>query len=75
MLKPIKSKKEYDNALAHVYELMQTDVMEGSVIANELEILSTLIKEFELIHYPISYPNPIEAVKFRMEQMNLTENG
>ena len=74
MLKPIKTEKEYDNALAHVYELMQTDIVEGSAISDELEILSILIKEYELVHYPVSYPNPIEAIKFRMEQMNLSEN-
>ncbi|EOR93868.1 helix-turn-helix motif protein [Arcticibacter svalbardensis MN12-7] len=74
MLKPIKSTKEYDNALAHVYELMQTDIAEGSAASDELEVLSLLVKEYELIHYPVSYPNPIEAIKFRMEQMNLSEN-
>jgi len=73
MLKPLKSEKEYDNALAHVYELMQTDIVEGSAISDELEILSLLIKEYELLHYPVSYPNSIEAIKFRMEQMNLSE--
>ena len=74
MLKPIKTEKEYDDALAHVYELMQTDIVEGSAISDELEILSLLIKEYEQVHYPVSYPNPIEAIKFRMEQMNLSEN-
>ena len=74
MLKPIKTERAYNNALAHVYELMQTDIIEGSETSDELEILSLLIKEYELIHYPISYPNPIEAIKFRMEQMNLSEN-
>ncbi|RZL46813.1 MAG: transcriptional regulator [Pedobacter sp.] len=74
MLKPIKTEEEYDNALAHLYELMQTDIIEGSLISDELEILSLLIKEYELVHYPVSYPNPIEAIKFRMEQMNLSEN-
>ncbi|MFC3560491.1 helix-turn-helix domain-containing protein [Pedobacter jamesrossensis] len=74
MLKPIKTEKEYDNALAHVYELMQTNIIEGSAISDELEILSLLVKEYELVHYPVSYPNPIEAIKFRMEQMNLSEN-
>lgn len=74
MLKPIKTEKDYDNALAHVYELMQTDNIVGSAISDELEILSLLVKEYELVHYPVSYPNPIEAIKFRMEQMNLSEN-
>ena len=74
MLKPIKTEIEYDNALARVYELMQTDIVEGSAISDELEILSLLVKEYELVNYPISHPNPIEAIKFRMEQMNLSEN-
>lgn len=74
MLKPIKTEIEYDDALAHVYELMQSDIVEGSAISDELEILSLLIKEYESVHYPVSYPNPIEAIKFRMEQMNLSEN-
>lgn len=74
MLKPIKTEEEYDNALARIYELMQTNVLEGSTDSDELEVLSILVKEYELIHYPVPYPNPIEAIKFRMEQMNLTEN-
>jgi HTH-type transcriptional regulator/antitoxin HigA len=74
MLKPIRTEKEYDDALARVYELVQTDIVEGSTISDELEILSLLIKEYELVHYPVAYPNPIEAIKFRMEQMNLSEN-
>lgn len=64
MLKPIKTEEDYDNALAHIYDLMQTDVTDGSAIADELEILSILVKEFELVHYPISYPNSIDAIKF-----------
>ena len=74
MLKPIKTANEYDDALARVYELMQTDIAEGSANADELEILSILVKEYELIHFPMAYPNPLEAIKFRMEQMNLSEN-
>jgi HTH-type transcriptional regulator/antitoxin HigA len=74
MLKPIKSEVEYNDALARAYELMQTDLKEGSEASDEMEILSLLIKEYELVHYPIAYPNPIEAIKFRMEQMNLSEN-
>ena len=73
MLKPIKTEEEYENALAHVYELMQGDIVEGSPTSDELEILSILIKEYELAHYPIPYPNPIDAIRFRMEQMNLSE--
>lgn len=74
MLKPVKTEEEYNNALARAYELMQMDLKEGSAASDEMEILSLLIKEYELVHYPVAYPNPIEAIKFRMEQMNLSEN-
>jgi len=74
MLKPVKTEEEYNDALARAYELMQTDLKEGSAASDEMEILSLLIKEYELVHYPVAYPNPIEAIKFRMEQMNLSEN-
>lgn len=74
MLKPIKTVEEYNDALARVYELMQTHIADGSASSDELEILSILVKEYELIHYPVAYPNPLEAIKFRLEQMNLSEN-
>lgn len=74
MLKPIKTESAYNDALARIYELMQTDIVEGSAKSDELEILSILVKEYEVIHYPVAYPNPLEAIKFRVEQMNLSEN-
>lgn len=73
MLKPIKTDEQYDTSLARVYELMQTDVKEGSAESDELEILSILIKEYEINHYPISSPNPLDAIKFRLDQMDLSE--
>jgi HTH-type transcriptional regulator/antitoxin HigA len=73
MLKPIKTEEQYDDALAHVYELMQMDIKENSPQADELEVLSILIKEYELQHYPIAPPNPLDAIKFRLDQMGLTE--
>jgi len=54
--------------LARVYKLMQTDIKESYAKSDELEILSLLIKEYELIHYPMAYPNPLDAIRFRMEQ-------
>lgn len=73
MLKPIKTEEQYNDALAHVYELMQTDIKEGSSASDELEVLSILIKEYELVHYPLSSPNPLEAIKFRLDQMGMSE--
>jgi HTH-type transcriptional regulator/antitoxin HigA len=68
MLKPIKTKKDYENALARAYELMQKDIKAGSKLSDEFEILSILIEGYENKHYPIPPPHPIEAIKFRIEQ-------
>lgn len=67
MLKPIKTEDQYENALARIYELMQTDIIENSPESDEFEVLTILVKEYELIHYPIPSPNPIDAIKFRLE--------
>ena len=73
MLKPIKTEDQYNKALARVYELMQTGVKEDSSESDELEVLSILVKEYEIDHYPIPSPNPLEAIKFRLDQMGLSE--
>lgn len=73
MLKPIKTEEQYNEALARVYDLMQQDIAEGSTTSDELEILSILIKEYELVRYPMSSPNPLEAIKFRLGQMGISE--
>lgn len=73
MLKPIKNKSQYEDALARVYELMQKKLKPESKESDELEILSILIKEYELEHYPVPKPSPLEAIKFRIEQMGMSE--
>lgn len=74
MLKPIKNEMQYDEALERVYSLMQKNIKPDSKQSDELEILSLLIKEYENEHYPIPKPNPLEAIKFRLEQMNIPES-
>ena len=73
MLKPIKSKKDYESALERAYELMQKDLKEGSKLSDELEILSVLIEAYEYKHYPIPPPHPIEAIKFLIEQGDIDD--
>jgi HTH-type transcriptional regulator/antitoxin HigA len=73
MLKPIKTKKEYDTALARIYELMQKDLKASSKLSDEVEVLSILVEAYEKKHYPIPPPHPIEAIKFRLEQMGIEE--
>src|SRR5580704_13947715 len=73
MTKPIKTADQYNQALARVYELMQTEVKENSAESDELEVLSILVKEYENEHFPMPSPNPLEAIKFRLDQMGMSE--
>ena len=74
MLKPIKSNSEYEIALERAYDLMQKDLAPESEASDELEVLSILIKEYENVHFPIPKPHPIEAIKFRLDQMGISES-
>jgi HTH-type transcriptional regulator/antitoxin HigA len=74
MLKPIKNSKQYDGALARIYLLMQKDIKANSTDSDELEVLSILVKQYEQEHYPVPKPNPLEAIKFRLEQMCMSES-
>lgn len=73
MLRPIKNEQQYEGALERVYLLMQKDIKPDSKESDELEVLSILIKEYENEHYQVAPPNPLEAIKFRLDQMNMTE--
>ncbi len=74
MIRPIKNNDQYEEALEKAYELMQLDLKEGTSESDELEVLSILIKEYELEHFPIPKPTPLEAIKFRMEQLGISES-
>ena len=65
-IKPIKGEADYQRALRRVEELW--DSREGSADNDELDILTTLIEAYKREHYPIDLPDPIEAIKFRLEQ-------
>ncbi len=73
MIKPIKSNSQYEAALSRIYLLMQKDVRANSPESDEIEVLSVLVKEYENVHFPMPKPNPLEAIKFRMEQKGMTE--
>jgi HTH-type transcriptional regulator/antitoxin HigA len=70
-IKPIRTDKDYEEALERVEVLM--DAKEGTAEFDELEILSTLIENYEAKHFSIDIPDPIEAIKFRMEQEGLKQ--
>lgn len=72
MLKPIKSEIDYNNTLERIYNLMQLNFKIGSVEADELEVLAILVEDYEKKKYPLPPPNPIEAIKFRMDQSGIS---
>jgi len=74
MLRPIRNNVQYEEALARVYVLIQKELKPESKDSDELEILSILIKEYELEHHPVPKPTPLEAIKFRVEQMGMSES-
>ena len=70
-IKPIRTEKDYEKALERVEKIMDAEF--GSEEFDELEILSTLIENYEAKHHKIDIPDPIEAIKFRMEQEGLKQ--
>ena len=68
---PIHNEKDYQNALERLEEIF--DSKKGTEQGDELEILSILIDKYENENFPIGMPDPIEAIKFRMEQMGMKQ--
>src|SRR5919109_1083326 len=69
-LKPIKTKADYARAMAEIEKLW--GAKSGTPEGDRLDILATLVDAYESEHYPMDPPDPIEAIKFRMEQQGLT---
>ncbi|OWK19195.1 DNA-binding protein [Mesorhizobium amorphae CCBAU 01583] len=69
-LKPIRTEADYEAALAEVERLW--GAKGGTPKGDRLDVLATLIEAYETKHYPMDPPDPIEAIRFRMEQQGLT---
>jgi HTH-type transcriptional regulator/antitoxin HigA len=65
-IKPIRNEQDYERALRRVEALWRA--AGGSKEHDELDVLTTLIEAYEREHFPIDMPDPIEAIKFRLEQ-------
>lgn len=70
-LKIIKTPEEHEAALERLMVLMDSDPREGSSEADELEVLAMLIEQYEQRHFPIDLPDPVTAIRFRMDQQGL----
>ena len=70
-IRPIKTEQDYNLAIKRIEELWgaKKDTPKG----DELDLLVTLVESYEIKHYSIAPPDPIDAIKFRMEQMGMTK--
>ena len=70
-IKPIKTEQDYDEAIKRIETLWGAtkDTPQG----DELDLLITIVESYEMKHYPIDPPDPIDAIKFRMEQMGMSK--
>ena len=68
----IKTEENYNQALKRLDEIF--DAKKGTEEGDELELLGLLIEQYENEHFPIDLPDPIEAIKFRMEQLGYNQN-
>lgn len=69
-IRPIRTEHDYRAALADIETLMsaEADTPDGE----KLDVLVTLVEAYQSKHFPLDYPDPVEAIKFRMDQMGLT---
>jgi HTH-type transcriptional regulator/antitoxin HigA len=68
-IKPIKTERDYQKALKEIKRLW--DAKPNSPKGDRLEVLVTLVEAYERKHYKVEPPDPVEAIKFRMEQLGL----
>ncbi len=70
-IKPIHKEQDYQSALIRIEELW--GAQKNTPKGDEFDLLITLVESYEIKNYPIAPPDPIDAIKFRMEQMGLTK--
>jgi HTH-type transcriptional regulator/antitoxin HigA len=69
---PVRSKSDYKAALRELSAYFDNEPEPGTADGDRFEILATLVEAYEAKHFPIEAPDPIEAIRFRMEQGGLT---
>ena len=71
-IRPIKTEQDYNNAIQRIEKLW--GAKKNSPNGDELDLLCTIVEAYEMKHFPILPPDPIDAIIFRMEQMNMTKS-
>lgn len=72
-IKPIRTDDDYDEAVVFLRELLEADPTPGTQEDDQIEVLTTLIENYESEHFPLEQPTAIEAIQFRMEQAGLRQ--
>ena len=70
-IKPIKTEREFEQAMRRLDEIF--DAKKGTPEGDELEVLGMFIEKYENEQFPIGFPDPVEAIKFRMEQLGYNQ--
>ncbi len=70
-IKPLKTEADYEDALSRIADLM--DARPGTKDGDELEVLSVLVENYETVHYFIDAADPVQAIRFQMEQFGLKD--
>ncbi|HYQ24976.1 transcriptional regulator [Stenotrophomonas sp.] len=71
-IRPIRTENDYEMALRELEAYFENEPAIGTEEGDRFEILATLVEAYEAKHFPIELPDPIEAIRFRMEQGGLT---
>ena len=66
-IRPLHTEADYKATLKDVSRLVEMDPVPGTPDGDRLEVLATLVQAYEAKHFPIDLPDPVEAIKFRME--------
>lgn len=72
-IRPIKTAADHRRALAELTALLEAAPAPGSPQADEAEVLATLIEHYEEEKFPVELPTPVEAIRFRMDQLDLAQ--
>lgn len=67
-VRPLRSEADYDRALSDIEQYFEIEPQPGSADADRFDLLALVIADYEAKHWPIDPPDPVEAIKYRMEQ-------
>ena len=72
-MKPIRTHEDHHEALGQIEALIATDPEPGSEGSDRLQVLATLVEDYEKRNFPLDRPDPVEAIRFRMEARGLRQ--